>query len=71
MKLVENWRNIPRYASARLTAAVVAIQGAWPLVPDDMKTTLPPHVVQYVSIVLLVAAVVAKYIKQELPDPPP
>jgi hypothetical protein len=41
-----------------------AIQGAWLFVPDDMKATIPPNVVQGVTLALLALGVVGRLVKQ-------
>jgi len=68
LKLIEDWRNAWRWFSVNAMLLAAAIQGAWLQVPDDMKATLPPHVVSYSTIVLLVLGVLGRILKQGVSD---
>ena len=71
-KLVDNWKRAHRMISVQLMALVAALQGAWPSVPEDLKAALPHGLVNWVSIVLLVAAVFGRLLDQgATTDPKP
>lgn len=42
-----------------------AIQGAWLFVPEDMKSTIPPNVVQWTTLALLGLGVAGRLVKQQ------
>jgi hypothetical protein len=42
-----------------------AIQGAWLFVPEDMKASIPPNVVQWLTMALLALGVAGRIVKQE------
>lgn len=64
MKLVNNWRRLWRAFSVQAMALAAAIQGVWPTIPDEMRAVLPPNVVHWVSLVLLVAGIVGRMVDQ-------
>lgn len=64
IKLIEDWRNARRWFSVNAMLLAAAIQGAWLQIPEDMKASIPPQLVQYVTIALLVFGVVGRLIKQ-------
>lgn len=64
MALIENWRQAPRMLSVQAMALSLAIQGAWPAIPEDLKATLPPHVVHYVAMGLLIVGIIGRLVAQ-------
>lgn len=68
ISIVENWRNAWKWISVHAMVLAAAIQGAWLQIPDDMKAALPPHCVQYSTIVLLVVGVIGRFVKQGATD---
>lgn len=64
MKLVDNWRRLHRAFSVQAMAIAAAIQATWPSIPEDLKATLPHHLVNIVSVVLLVAGIVGRMVDQ-------
>lgn len=62
--LVEDWRKAWTWFSVHAMMLAAAIQGAWLQIPDDMKASIPPQLVQYVTIALLVFGVAGRLIKQ-------
>jgi hypothetical protein len=65
MKLIDGWRKAHRMFSVQAMALAGAIQATWPLIPDDMKATLPHNVVHWVSLALLGAGIAGRLVKQE------
>jgi hypothetical protein len=65
MKLIDNWKSAHRMFSVQAMATAAAIQGAWPLIPDDLRAALPHNVVHWVSIVLLGAGVLGRLVQQD------
>jgi hypothetical protein len=64
MKLIPNWKRSYRMFSVQAMALAAAISGAWPVVPDDLKAMLPPHLVHIVAVVLLVAGIAGRLVDQ-------
>lgn len=65
MKLIGNWRQAPRMISVQAMTAAGAIQGAWTVIPDDMRSTIPPGIVHWLTLVLLVVGIVGRLIQQD------
>ena len=74
--VVPNWRNVLKRWSFRLstvgTGIVVFAMSApetalhaWVLLPDDLKTFLPPNFVKGFGIALFIASNIAMFIKQK------
>ncbi len=42
-----------------------ALQGAWLFIPEDLKASIPPDVVQGVTLALLAFGVAGRLVKQE------
>lgn len=68
--LVENARSAWRWFSVQAMVLAGAIQGAWMFIPDDMKASIPPGIVQGVTIVLLVLGVAGRLVDQSPKDTP-
>jgi len=68
LKLVEDWRRGWRWISVNCIAVVVAVQGAWMAMPDDLKAGIPSAWVSGVSVAMLVLGAVGRFIKQESGD---
>jgi hypothetical protein len=64
MKLVDNAKDWYKWLSVHCMVIAAAIQGAWIYVPDDMKQTMPPHIVSALTMVLLGLGVVGRLLKQ-------
>jgi hypothetical protein len=64
MKLIANWRKAYRMLSIQAMAFATAIQGAWMFIPEDMKATIPPSVVQWVTMGLLAFGIVGRLVDQ-------
>jgi hypothetical protein len=64
MKLIANWRKAYRMLSIQAMAFATAIQGAWVFIPEDMKASIPPTVVQWVTMGLLAFGIVGRLVDQ-------
>lgn len=62
--LVDNARSAWRWFSVQAMVLAGAIQGAWVFTPEDMRTSIPPEVVQVATIVLLVLGVAGRLVDQ-------
>lgn len=65
MKLVPNWKRAFRMVSIQAMGAAAAIQGAWVFVPEDMKASLPPDLVRWVTVALLVVGIFGRLVQQK------
>ena len=64
MKLIDNWKKAYRMLSVQVMVVATAIQGTWVLVPEDLKTSIPPTVVQWITMCLLAFGIVGRLIAQ-------
>lgn len=64
MKLVSNWKRAWRWISVQAMVLAGALQGAWMFVPDELRASIPPGVVQGFTIVLLVLGVMGRLVDQ-------
>ena len=64
IKPIHNWRQCWRMVSVQAMALAGAIQGAWLFIPEDMKSSIPPTVVQWVTLALLGLGVAGRLVKQ-------
>jgi hypothetical protein len=73
MRLIDDWKKAPRLLSVQAMLIAGAIQGAWPLIPDDLKSALPTNLVHWVSVALLAAGILGRLVSQTPPpdDPKP
>ena len=75
LELIEDWRNFWRFWSVRLGIIGSAITGvliafpdvalsAWAMMPGDLKVTIPERYMPLIGVVIFVASLVARAIKQ-------
>lgn len=64
-RLIPQWRRAHRMFSVQAMVLASAIQGAWALMPDDLKAALPPQLVPIVSVALLLAGVAGRLVVQQ------
>lgn len=75
MKLVHNWKegykfftNIISFIGiilmTLLTDLPSHIVASWSLIPDEIKSTLPPEVVAGIAIVIFILNIISRLIKQ-------
>lgn len=65
MKLVDDAKQAWRWFSVQAMALALAIQGAWEVIPADMKASIPPQYVSYLTAGLLVFGIVGRVVKQK------
>lgn len=64
MQLIPQWRRAWRMFSVQAQALAFAILGAWQVMPEEMKATLPPGAVYWASMALLVAGIIGRLVVQ-------
>ena len=80
LELIEDWRNFWRFWSVRLGIVGSAITGvliafpdvalsAWAMMPADLKAAIPEHYMPLIGVVIFVASLVARAIKQTKLEP--
>ena len=70
MKFVENAKQAWRWFSVQAMVLAGALQGAWMYVPDDLRASIPPGLVQGITIALLAAGVAGRLVQQTPKDKP-
>lgn len=65
MKLVDDAKKAWSWFSVQAMAWAIAIQGAWEFVPDDMKAGIPPKLVTWITLALLVLGIAGRLVKQK------
>lgn len=70
MKLVDDAKQAWRWFSVQAMVLAGAIQGAWLFIPEDLKSSIPPNIVQGVTIALLVLGVAGRVVDQKPKDAP-
>jgi hypothetical protein len=65
MTFVEDAKKAWRWFSVQAMALALAIQGAWEMVPDDMKAGIPPKLVTAVTVGLLLLGIAGRLVKQK------
>ena len=80
LELIEDWRNFWRFWSVRLGIIGSAITGvliafpdvalsAWAMMPADLKSAIPERYMPLIGVVILVASLIARAIKQTKLEP--
>jgi hypothetical protein len=75
MRLIEGWQKAHKFWSVRLgvigtaltalfLAAPEAALHAWAVMPEDVKSMLPPEVIKFMGIFILGSSFVARIVKQ-------
>jgi hypothetical protein len=63
--LIENWKDVLRYAhSVRAAYLGAAIVGAYDMLPDDAKASLPSWTLSAVAVFALVAVIFVRIVQQ-------
>ena len=64
MKFVDDARKAYRWLSVQAMALGLAIQGAWEMVPADLKAGFSDKHVRWTAMVLLVIGIFGRLVKQ-------
>jgi hypothetical protein len=65
MKLVDDAKQAWKWFSIQAMTLAGAIQGAWLLIPDDMKTSIPQGIIQWITLLLLILGVAGRVVDQK------
>lgn len=70
MKLIPEVRKAWRFLSVQAMGAAVALLGAWEVLPDDLKASIPHGVVTWTAIALLMLGIAGRLVQQTPKDKP-
>jgi hypothetical protein len=65
VKLVDDAKKAWKWFSVQAMTLAIAIQGAWEMIPDDMKAGIPPKLVTVVTVGLLALGIAGRLVKQK------
>jgi hypothetical protein len=65
LELVDDAKQAGRWLSVQSMVVAGAVQGAWLFLPEDLKASIPPNVVQGITLALLAIGVVGRLVKQK------
>jgi hypothetical protein len=65
LELVDDAKQAGRWISMQSMVVAGAIQGAWLFLPEDLKASIPPNVVQGITLALLAFGVAGRLVKQK------
>lgn len=65
MKLIDEAKHAWKMLSVQAMAAAGALQGAWAVIPDDMKAVIDHRIVSGATITLLVLGILGRLVKQD------
>lgn len=61
-RLVDGWKKSWKWLSVQALALGTAVNGAWVLVPDELKASMPPKVAAYASLVIFATGFAARFL---------
>jgi hypothetical protein len=64
MRLVDDFKRAYRWFSIQAMGLALAIQGAWEVIPADMKAGIPQQYVTWLTLGLLVLGIAGRLVKQ-------
>lgn len=64
LELVDDAKQAWRWVSMWCMTGAGAIQASWLFIPEDMKASIPPNIVQGVTLALLALGVAGRLIQQ-------
>ena len=64
MTLVDDAKQAWRWVSMWCMTAAGAIQASWLFIPEDMKASIPPNIVQAATLALLALGVAGRLVRQ-------
>lgn len=65
MTLVENAKESWKWFSMQSMTLAGALQGTWVTIPQDLKENVPHNAVHYATLVLVVAGIIGRLVKQD------
>lgn len=68
MKLIEEWRSCWKYLSVQANTIGVAVASTYGLMYDQLKETLPPHVMSGVVAGVFVMGIIGRLVSQAPKD---
>ena len=72
MTLIPEARRAWRMFSVQAQALAFALLGAWQALPEDLKASLPPSLVYWLAMGLMVAGIAGRLVQQpKVKEPPP
>lgn len=69
MKLVDDVRSAWRWISVQAMVAAGALQTAWEVLPPDLKSGIPPKLVTWITVGLLILGIAGRLVKQTPEQP--
>jgi hypothetical protein len=63
--VIEEWKHAWRWFSVQAMAASAAVQAVWVTLPGDLKQHLPEWLVTALSLVLLLAGIGGRLLRQK------
>lgn len=64
MKLIPEAKRAWRMFSVQAQAIAFALLGTWQVMPEDLKSSLPPSLVYWVAMGLMLAGIAGRLIQQ-------
>jgi hypothetical protein len=64
MKFVDDAKQAWRWFSVQAMTLALAIQGAWEVIPADMRASIPQSYVTYTTLALLALGIGGRLLKQ-------
>jgi hypothetical protein len=65
IEFVDGAKQAWRWVSMWCMTIAGAIQASWLFIPEDLKASIPPNIVQAVTLALLAFGVVGRMVKQK------
>lgn len=69
MKLVDDARRAWRWISVQMMVLAGALQAAWVAMPDDLRASVPPQLLPWITFALLVLGICGRLVDQSRPPP--
>lgn len=68
MKLVDDAKRAWRWLSMQCMGAALALQLTWDSIPPELKASIPPRTLTYITVGLLVLGLGGRLVKQTKDD---
>jgi hypothetical protein len=69
MRFVDDARRAWKWVSMQCMVLALTLQGAWEVIPSDLKGSIPPKLVTAITLGLLVLGIAGRLVKQTEPRP--